>query len=69
MLSTEWVGEFWYIAKKKNLSDNCAAWDFMSKRNELSLSQVSLLGGEKNCLKWDFFRTHKMLSTIHGILS
>jgi hypothetical protein len=38
MLSTEWVGEFWYIAKKPNLSDNCAAQDFMSKgMNSLSL--------------------------------
>jgi hypothetical protein len=68
MLSTEWVGEFWYIAKKPNLSDNCAAQDFMSKGMN-SLSQVSLLGGEKNCLKWIFFGPTKCFSTIHGILS
>jgi hypothetical protein len=60
------MGEFWYITKK-NLLDNCAALDFMSKGMN---SLKSLIVGGNFLLKMDFFGPTKCsLKKVHEILS
>jgi len=54
MLSTEWVGEFWYIAKKKTFQI-IVQLEILWAKGMNSLSQVSLLGGEKKLFKMGFF--------------